>query len=117
MSSTDAAFEMSCLLARMSSVAPDNRLIRVSVPTSERGNRETTNLFEQQRVKFAPAVFETRMVCRIDDPDDGVCRFEIVSPVGAQAFLTANVPFEQHSVSIGDQASGDGKERVKTDRR
>jgi hypothetical protein len=51
-----------------------------------------TYLLHEQAFEFLPAVCETFAVCGIDNPDECICLFEVVLPIGSECLLTADVP-------------------------
>lgn len=46
-------------------------------------------------MKFSLAVVQSTFIGAIDDPNDAVGRFEVVSPVGTKRFLSSDVPYVQ----------------------
>jgi len=44
-------------------------------------------------MKFRPAIIESEPVGCVNDPDEGVGLFKIVSPVTAECFLAAHIPY------------------------
>ena len=59
---------------------------------SER-ERRLTHFLHEQLVELFFAVCYAQPVGGIDDPDQDVCLFKVVAPVGAEGFLAADVPF------------------------
>ena len=66
-------------------------------------------LFLQQLVQLLLAVVESPLVRAVHDPNEAVCRLEVVAPVGAQGLLTADVPNVQVESECGRERESEKK--------
>lgn len=89
------------LFANTSKLAPISRynVIRTVISVHERAWEKAKRrswrglyLLLQETCELDSASFKAEPVGGVNDPDQGVCFFEIVAPVAAQRLLAANIP-------------------------
>ena len=61
-------------------------------------------------MKFCPAIVESEPVSCVNDPDKRVSLFKVVSPVTAECFLAAHVPYFINTFSSAGCSAGQGAE-------
>lgn len=83
---------MSCLFARIRSVAPARRCRRDQHPRVHKTRENEPYLLSKQIPQFFSAVFHTNRIAAVDHPDDGIGLFKVVPPVRSQGTLTAHIP-------------------------
>lgn len=70
------------------------------------GAGKTKHLFQEQAVKFVPAVLDPETVRGVHDPDKGIRFLEVVAPVGPERLLASYIPWGWLARGISSVCSG-----------